>query len=232
MRLKMTFSPLNDFAYSTVNKHSIQGMIHETLGGTSYEDLHDRPMKLFSFSDVFPITDYVHDQAKTLLLSSPDQHLVHTLADSLRKKGVLEINSHPVRVNEVTVFDLPYRGRMISGSPVAIKDKETGKWAVPSQPNGLQKIMDRMLELAKKKYEAFYGEVPSYDTPLFDKMVFSREVAVHTMKGGEEYFVIGTVWSLLEKHTKGPSYRFYKFVQDAGLGELTGSGFGFLNPVR
>lgn len=232
MRLKMVLIPEDDISYSNINKHSIQGMVYELFKNAGHGDLHDQPLKLFCFGDVFPITDYRRGEPKTLLVSSPDERLIKSLFRAARNAGEVVINDHKFEFGPLGIFDLPYNGRMISGSPVLAKDKVSGTWAVPSREGGLQKLIERITSVAKKKYALFYGEEPELDGNLFDRMILRKEAAVKMVKGREEFFVVGTTWSLLEKHAKRPEYKFYKFLQDAGLGELTGMGFGFLNPLR
>lgn len=231
MRLKMVLVPEDDIAYPEINKHSLQGMLYGLLKETEYHDLHDRPLKLYCFGDIFPVTDYRCGEPKTLLVSSPDERLVRSLYCAAKNAGQLEINKHVFYIRSLSIFDLPYRGRMISGSPILVKDKESGKWALPSTTGGLQKMTERLMSIAKKKYRLFYDEEPEISGNMFDRMVLRKETAVRMVKDGGEFFVVGSVWALLEKHVKRPEYKFYKFVQDSGLGDLTGMGFGFLNPL-
>lgn len=192
MRLKMVLIPEEDIAYSNINKHSIQGLIYDLLKNAGYNDLHDQPLKLFCFSDVFPITDYRRGESKMLLISSPDERFIKTLYYAAKNVRQVNINNHKFEFGSLGIFDLPYNGKMISGSPVLVKDKENGTWAVPSKPGGLQKMIERISAVAKKKYALFYGEEPELDGNFFDKMILRKETAVRMVKSGKEFYVIGS----------------------------------------
>ncbi len=70
MRALVELSPTSNMSYMNINKHSIQGAIYAQFLGTPYEHLHDlNKFKFFSYSDIFPPTDYKTGETKNLLIT-------------------------------------------------------------------------------------------------------------------------------------------------------------------
>ena len=64
-------------------------------------------------------------------------------------------------------------------------------------------------------------------------LISASEVAVRVSKGKDKFIIIGSAWYKLERFRRQRrDEQFYRFLMDAGLGEKSSLGFGFLNPLK
>jgi len=233
MRLRLSF----ENGFSRPNKHAVQGFIYNLLRGTPYDRRHDEPrFKFFTFSDFF--TD--RKGRTNLLISSPDSEFIKTLEEKLNGREKVYIGKTELRIVEVKRFNLPLREAFQTGSPIVLyRDADKNEYFKLHAHRDLRFFLERLRENAEKKYMAFYGEEFRLDGPLFDRVVpklrrnGKLDVYVRVVKNGTPFPVIGSNWELLERTSISRNERkFYRFIMDAGLGEKTSLGFGFLNPIR
>jgi len=236
MRALIEIKPKSDMAYMDINKHSILGAIYSQFIGTPYEHLHDlKKFKFFSFSDIFPPTDYKNGETKKLIVSSPDSAFVRIFCENIMTKEEINIKGTHFDVVSAKPLKLKLKNRFITGSPIVLyKDNMSGEYFSFKKHHDMNFFIERLKENAIKKYTAFYDEKPEIEGPIFDRMRFSNEVVVPMVKTGRGFIFIGTTWKLLEKFrfNSAKERKFYRFVMDAGIGEKTSMGFGLLNPLR
>ncbi|MGC9123561.1 MAG: CRISPR-associated endoribonuclease Cas6 [Thermoplasmata archaeon] len=235
MRLIIEFEPTSEFSYDYINKHSIQGLIYYLLKNTSFDNLHStNKFKYFTFSDIFPVSDFKPGQTKILIFSSPSNELVNTLYNSLLKYNMVRIKNLNFKIKNVKKIKLNLTNKFISGSPIVLyKDNKSNEYFSFEKHNNLKFFLERLQDNAIKKYISYTGDSLALNEPLFDKMIFKKEVVVKEVKGGKEFIIIGSVWRLLEKfYIPNSLYSFYEFIMDCGLGEKNSMGYGFINPVR
>ena len=235
MRLVIELEPLSEIPYNYLNKHAIQGLIYYLLKDTSFDNLHSSSkFKYFTFSDIFPISDFKPGFKKTLLFSSPSNDLINELYNSILRYRTIKIKNLNFNVINVKKIKLNLTNRFISGSPIVLyKDNKSNEYFSFEKHNDLNFFLERIKENAIKKYNTYFGESIILNEPIFDKMKFKKEVVIKDFKSGKEFIIIGSVWKLLEKfHIPDHLYNFYEFVMDCGLGEKNSLGYGFINPVR
>ena len=241
MRLMIEFTPLSNFGFDYVDKHKVQSFIYYLLRGSDYDDLHKRSgFKFFCFSDIFPIGDFVVGERKRLIVSSPDSDFIDALAEGIVDNDfVFELGSKGFEVVDLKKFDLEPNGVFISGSPVVLHiDNRRSLYFTMRRKPDIMFFLERVKDNALKKFNAFYGSDFFFEGPIFDKLVFKKDVATVFWKDGKKITVLGTVWEELSyvrnlRRDGGREfYKFYKFILDAGLGEKNSLGFGFLNPKK
>lgn len=235
MRILLRFKPLENFSFDEVCKHTLQGFIYSALKESNYNSLHDTTsFKFFCFSDIFPSGDFREDEVKNLIISSPDPDFVNTLYNSLNEKDEFRLNANKVKIDEVKKFYLSPKSKFISGSPIVLyKDNKMNIYYSFKRDGDLGFFHSRLKDNAVKKYNAYFKTDFQLEGDLFDNMEFKKEVAVRNFKGGNEFIVIGNVWSLLEKSKIDKDEKpFYNFIMECGLGEKNSMGFGFINPVK
>ena len=236
MRLKMTLES-NDGPFDQPNKHAVQGFIYNMLRDTEYGKKHDEPrFKFFTFSDFF------RDRKgrPTLLVSSPDRGFIEALYSNIKEREHVYIGKHQLALVEVRKFRMLLRRRFQTGSPIVLyRNTEENEYFKLHQHRDLRFFMERLKDNAEKKYNAFYEEDFSLESPLFDRVIpklrnnGKLDVYVKVVKNGIPFPVIGSNWELLEKDRIKPHERkFYRFIMEVGLGEKNSLGFGFLNPIR
>lgn len=235
MRLLIEFESLAEMSYHRLYKHTIQGYLYSLLERTNYRTLHDsRHFKFFTFSDVFPLGDLRPGTTKKLLVSSPNPNLIQSMHDASQKNPESYLESLPIRIMKSKIIKLKFRHRLTTGSPIVLyQDNAMNVYFSFKRGGDLSFFLRRLEENAVKKFNSYYQTNYKFEGPLFDKIIFSKEVAVKNVKDGKEFIVIGTTWKVLEKtDIKGEDQRFYDFIMECGLGEKNSMGFGFLNPIR
>ena len=235
MRLKLDIISEEDFSYQDINKHMIQGMIYSYLWDTEYEKMHEeKKFKFFSFSDIFPPTDFKKGEEKNLIISSPNKKFIEVLYQKMKDENYIYFGNKGFMIKKISKFNLPLRRKFITGSPIVLyqDNRENLYFSFERNPD-LSFFLERLKNNALKKYNAFYGETMVLEETIFDKIIFGREVVVPLKKGKNKFLIIGTTWKTLEKFKYNRDERkLYRFIMDCGLGEKNSLGFGFLNPVR
>lgn len=234
MRLLITLKSTCDCSYEYINKHAIQGMLYSLLKNTELQHYHDSSrFKFFTFSDIFPVSDFQRNVTKNLLIASPNEQFIETLWGSLKTRNTVRIKGNDFVVSNLKRIHLRMKNRFISSSPIVLyKSNRTNKYYSFERDGNLDFFLERLKENAVKKYNAFYGENFTLNEHIFDRLMFKKEVAVKDHKEGKEFIIIGSVWNVLEKfNIKEENTKFYKFIMDCGLGEKNSLGFGFVNPI-
>ncbi len=235
MRLMLEIVPSFDGVFENVNKHAIQGMIYAHLKDTKYSTYHDsNRFKFFSFSDIFPVSNFTKGVKKNLLISSPNNDLINTIYLSLKNVKIIHIKEMEFEVEAVKIFTLNPSRMYISASPIVLyKDNHLNEYFSFERDNDLNFFLERLKENALNKYFAYTGNHIDFSENLFDRLVFRKEVAVKDYKDGKEFIIIGSMWKVLEKNYIRDKYKYlYEFIMDCGLGEKNSLGFGFINPIR
>ncbi|KYC44494.1 MAG: CRISPR associated protein Cas6 [Candidatus Methanofastidiosum methylothiophilum] len=223
--------PKENFPYSEINKHTIQGFLYSYFK-ESCPDFHDaKGFKFFCYSDVFPHNDYIEDVKKTIIVSSPDKSFIDFLNSHLEGNKV--ISGHPFEIKSKAI-NVPFNRIWITGSPVVLyKDNKKNLYFSFERDKDLIFFLDRIKDNALRKFNAFYNEEYYFEDNIFDRLIFSKEVVVNTIKKGNEFIIIGSMWKNLEKeYISRDDKRFYSFLMESGIGEKNSMGFGFVNPVK
>lgn len=235
MRLLIEFEPLMNARYEVINKHAIQGMIYSLLRNTIFDSLHDsNKFKYFTFSDIFPVSDFQPENTKKLIISSPNKQLIDVIYESISKRDTIKLKDFLFKIKNVKKFKINLTNQFISGSPIVLyKDNLSNEYFSFKRHNDLNFFLERLKDNAVKKYNAYTEENFELNENIFDRIIFKKEVVVKEFKGRSEFIIIGSVWNLLEKFYIQPQHRyFYEFILDCGLGEKNSLGFGFINPVK
>lgn len=235
MRLSLALEAEEHLPFSHVNKHTIQGMIYSFLQDEDLADLHsERGFKFFTFSDLFPSNDFYPGKKKTLLISSPNPKFINGLYRGLKDVQHLYLSNKSFRITALKKFSVPPANEFITGSPIVLyKDSRKNLYFSIKRDGSLDFFLNRVKDNALKKYNTYYGDELNIDGPLFDEVVFNKEVAVRVAREGKEFIIIGSMWYKLRRSRIEREYRkFFNFIKDCGLGEKNSLGFGFLNPLN
>ncbi len=241
MRLKLDFEPTEDFPYWEINKHTIQGFIYNTLMGTELGEEHDKPkFKFFTYSDIFPPTEFMRGDAKSLIISSPNEEFIETLYSRLKERDTIYLGKREFYLKSIKKFNLKVRRKFITGSPVVLyKNNRKNEYFKFYTHRDINFFLKRLEENAVKKYQVFYNEEDGgFIGNLFDKMMprirnGKIDLYIKIVRHGIPFIIVGSMWKLLEKYRiTQEEKKFYQFIMDCGLGEKNSLGFGFLNPLR
>lgn len=210
-------------------------MIYSRLRGTSFEYVHDsKGFKFFTFSDIFPIGDLEQGKSKYLIISSPWEEFINILHDSFEDSREIRINNMEFNLGMIKKFSLKVTGKFITGSPIVLyRDNLKNEYFSFRRHGDFNFFITRLRDNAIKKYTSYYNHKINLNEPIFNRLVFKKEVVVQESKSNKRFIIIGSVWKLLEKrHIPEELERFYNFIADCGLGEKNSLGFGFINPIR
>ncbi len=228
----LKFSSEEGIQYDSINKHTIQGFIYSLLQNTGYSNYHNsKGFKYFTFSNIFPISNFKKGETKTLIISSPKQGFIRLLDNSLKNKDYFYLGKHRMMNEQVKVFKPQLKGRFITSTPIVLyEENRQNRYYSFKKSNDFSFFLKRLKNNALKKYNAYYGLSYDFDGNLFDSFQFDREVAVRVKKTNKMFLVIGSLWKNLEKFNMDDG-AFYNFIMDCGLGEKNSLGFGMINTV-
>ncbi|MBW4257247.1 MAG: CRISPR-associated endoribonuclease Cas6 [Methanobacterium sp.] len=232
MRLILKFIPENDSHYDSVNKHTIQGFIYSLLNDTGYSNYHDSGgFKYFSYSNIFPVSDFKKGEIKNLIISSPKPGFIRTLVSSLESKEHFYLGKLRMKRVNSKPFNPTLTSRFITSTPIVLHDdNRKNHYYSLKNTNDFSFFLERLKDNSLKKYNAYYNLNYHFDGNLFDRFEYDREVAVRVKKADNMFLIIGTLWKNLEKFNMDDK-RFYRFLMDCGLGEKNSLGFGMINSV-
>ena len=94
MRLILKFRAEKNSEYDSVNKYTIQGFIYSLLHDTAFSNYHEvKGFKYFTFSNIFPVTNFQKDETMNLIISSPKQGFIMLLKEVLKNKEKIKVLS-------------------------------------------------------------------------------------------------------------------------------------------
>ncbi|MDR3223494.1 MAG: CRISPR-associated endoribonuclease Cas6 [Methanobrevibacter sp.] len=229
----MTFQSLTDFEYTKINKYTIQGFIYGLLKDTEFSTYHDiKGFKFFNFSNIFPLNDFNKEQAKKIIISSPNKRFIKSLHNSLKKIDSFSLSNYKMLIKNLKLFNSENNSKFISSTPIVLfQDNQSNTYFSFEKNPDFEFFFNRLKNNALKKYNAYYNDEFYMDGALFDSFEFSREVSVRIVKNENKFIIIGSLWKYLEK-SNNDYVKFYKFLLDCGLGEKNSLGFGMINNLR
>lgn len=242
MRIIIKILPKETFVYEDVNKYFIHSFIWNLLKDTEFSKLHDiKKFKFFTFSNIFPVSDFKFNDEKQFIVSSPNKYFIHTLADKLQNLRNFKLGIHEFELSEFKKFSMELKQRWQSSTPIVLyeNNKSNTYYSIKRNPD-LNFFLERLKDNAIKKFNAFYNKNFIFDGPLFDRLFFKKQVATHIRKNQKEFLFLGTLWEFelnlpridTINEIDNEKRNFYEFIMDCGLGEKNSLGFGFVNMVR
>lgn len=189
--------------------------------------------KFFSFSNIFPVSDFKKDESKNLIISSPNQNLIRALYSQLNELENFYLNKFNMGIENIKVINPKNYDKFISSTPVVLFEDNTKNqyYSFNNKPD-FNFFFERLKDNAVKKYNAFSGLDFTLENDLFESFEFGREVSVRVTKDGNTFIVIGSLWKNLEANINKENRNFYRFLLDVGLGEKNSLGFGMINDRR
>ncbi len=232
MRIMLKFTTKENFQYDSINKYTLQGFIYSLLKDTSFSEYHNlNGFKYFSFSNIFPVSDFKAGESKNIIISSPKINFIKIIEKTLQNKEHFYLGKYRMKINSIKVFKPKLSRRFITSTPIVLFENNQDNRYYSLKNNGdFSFFLERVKENALKKYNAYYGENYFFDGNIFDRFEYDREVAVRVKKADKIFIIIGTLWKNLEKFNMD-NKKFYRFLMDVGAGEKNSLGFGFLNNV-
>jgi len=246
MRLLLKLESLSDLKYNNEYQYALQSFFYSLLRDTEYSNLHDETnRKFFNFSNIFPVSDYRMSDTKYILLSSPDNILMNIFKEKLEQEKnnkIINIYTMKFLLREVKELNIVIKpgDTIYTETPIILKYSENDKtmwWGSKEAGQDLSKFIYYLEQNLIKKYSYYYFlNKDIKNTKIFSLQNHFQEMKLNriaclptSIKDNTEYH-IGSLWKFkiadnVSRHTR----RFLQFCFDAGFGQKTAMGFGFLN---
>jgi CRISPR-associated endoribonuclease Cas6 len=255
MRVLVRLRANADIAYDSTYHHKLRGAIWRQLQDTSYAALHgDSEAVSFTFSNPFPVRDMTEGDEQKILIASPHNGLVETVAETIDRGETFNIGEMSFTVDGCATFGVDVgepgtRGRLRTDTGVYVRlpreqwdeygidaeyNAEQISWT-PDYPVGL--FLQRVRENLAWKHNIIlddYLQNVTAETELFDgiepQKTYSLRVPVSSGAGYEYTFIV-TKWVFGYRVRNDDHRRWLNLLLNAGVGWRNSLGFGFVNKV-
>ena len=121
MRLILKFKAEKNSEYDSVNKYTIQGFIYSLLHDTAFSNYHEiKGFKYFTYSNIFPVTNFQKDEIKNLIISSPKKGFIILLKKVLKNKNHFYLGKEKMLIEHVKTFNPHLERRFITSTPLVL----------------------------------------------------------------------------------------------------------------
>jgi len=238
IKLKDEKTQIIDNAY-----HKIQGFVYKLMRDR-YSSLHDKKgYKFFCFSNIFPFKD----ETKNLIISSPSEDIIESIASGIHVGEVVNIGEMQFRITGYNVFKtrVPTRDlHVVSSTPIMIRipeskydyynipfDERKSRYVYWRPKYSFEAFVKQLSENLIKKFNDFYGtKVDVYD--LFEQFLFKEPVYGALTIDGRDHPFAASLWDFLWGYIDSMQRKIIEFGIDTGFGERNSLGFGFMNVVK
>ncbi|MFH1773937.1 MAG: CRISPR-associated endoribonuclease Cas6 [Methanobacteriota archaeon] len=243
MRLLIKLKALKDCAYDITYYPKMQGFVYSLLKDTEYSSLHDKKAyKFFSFSNIFPASDFKSGDERRFMISSPDEKLIETFKNRLTKLEQAAIGEMLFRIKEVAALNpkITKSCTLKTGTPIVIRiPKENyAEYGISPPKNydylywrknySFNAFLRQLEDNLFKKYSEFYG-LPAEPSQIFEQFKFLKPVSIPIPIDGKNVSIIASLWEFIFGYIDREKQKLLQFGLDAGFGELNSIGFGFMN---
>lgn len=252
MRVLVRLHARADTKYQNDYHHKLRGRIWNALEGSKYDTGHDtNDPPGFAYSNPFPPRDMSEGDERTLLVSSPKEGLLSTVAADLRENPELNVGEMPFTVDELSAIDPDVgepgtTGTIETGTGLLVRippwrckeygiDHPGGDTAVFWRPEHTVEPLRKQLEAnLDQKHDLFapdYLPGPSETNgDLFDGYELLKTFAVPLeVTQGEEMTYVLSKWRFEYTVRDDDHRRHLNLALDCGLGERNALGLGFVN---
>lgn len=242
MRFCIEFESDGPLLFPKEYNHAVQGMIYHLLATDVRSFLHDsgfgwggRTFKLFTFSRLlgrFKTTSdkFVFERHVKLWISSPLENLISELANSLVRKGEVDLCGNKLRVVAINVPKKPDLTSIIyrTLSPVTVYStlmKADGRkktyYYSPLEPEFSELASENLVKkasiIAGKKITGKVEVKPLHEKSCREVICMFKGTVIRAWEG---FFRVSGDFPLIEA------------MYEAGLGSKNSSGFGMVEVVR
>lgn len=244
MRAMIEMTARRNYTYDNTYNRALQSQIHNRLDGTEYAELYeDDDMRLLSYSPPIPPRNADKGDTRRLIIAGEDDELVTTIVTKLCQAPEVNLHEMSFHVERAFSIDVPLGDRraLTTGSPIIIRfGKDTAKeHDIETQydktywrpEHGTNLFFDHLNGNIQHKYRMAYSEEPP-PPPYFTGYSFDRKVVKPLPFGTETVTFIASEWNFEYEIESGDHRKLLNLALTAGLGELNGLGFGFMNRVE
>lgn len=247
-------SARTDAAYQNDYHHKLRGRIWDALEGTLYGERHgDGNMTGFSYSNPFPPSDMKQGDDRKLLIASPNEGLLATIANDLLAYPEFNIGEMPFQVHDVDMLEPDVgepgmRGKIETGTGMLVRippwrcdeygidnrGDESVFWRPEHSTGPLESQLEENLDKKHDQFAHDYLPGPSEDDgKLFDGYELIKTFAVPvTVTEGQKMTYVLSKWRFSYTVRDDHHRRHLNLAFDCGLGERNSLGLGFVNPAE
>lgn len=256
MRLLVELSAQADATYQTDYHHKLRGRIWRALEDTEYEDEHSdgEPMGL-AFSNIFPWGDIEEGNIRKLLLASPREELLATIADNFQTDREFNVGEMSFSVTElnplsVDVGEPGTRGTFETATGVVVRlygrhrdeygiddphDEDTPAYWLPEHT--VEPFKDAIADNLQRKHDRFEADYlpgpTDVDEDLFEGYELIKTYALPVeVTQGVELEVVLSKWRFDYRVRDDDHRRHLNLALSTGIGGRNAMGFGFANIVE
>ena len=255
MRLMINLEAQADAAYQTAYHNKLRGRLWRALDGSQFDDEHGdgNPLGL-AFSNIFPWGEITEGDERSLLIASPREDLLATIAEDLQTDREFNVGEMAFTVDgltpvEVDVGEPDTRGVVETATGVVVRlyehhrdeygiDCEHSDSPTYWQPEfTIEPFRDAITENLQRKHEQFAPEyVPGPDevnSDLFSGYEFLKTYALPTtVTEGVELDLVVSKWRFDYRVRDDTHRKHLNLALNTGIGGRNGLGFGFVNIVE
>lgn len=244
MRAMIEMRARMDYTYENTYHRNLQARFYKEMVGSGHCDIHDRDVPgLFSYSAPFPERDACEDDRRRLLFAAYDPELITTVIRGLCDRPELNIGEMPLKVEEAYMLDpqVNERGELTTDTAVLIRfDQEMAeKYEINTNydqtywrtEHGMDLFFERLNENLQMKYHLAFNEEPP-EPPYFTGYELECEVVKPIEYDSNAIPHIGHKWTFEYEIKNAKHRKLLNLALAAGLGQLNGLGFGFVNRVE
>ena len=233
VRLQLFFKAESTKKETLPDKFGVQRLLYYFINRSSfYSLLKTFAPKNFSFSDFFPMK---HDEwTYSIVFASPNEKLINEIYRITQHyMNVLVFRNYIL--TESKLLKTNATRFLTTGSPIILV-RNSDKKQYYSFRQGSMSIheFDKLVKYgAIRRYRAFSGEKDfDFEGSLFDSVEFRTEVTRILNFNGKRFGITGSTWHKLILQNNEKLKKFFGWFIDAGSGQKTSLGFGFLRPYR
>ncbi|WP_435362333.1 CRISPR-associated endoribonuclease Cas6 [Haloarchaeobius sp. DFWS5] len=254
MRLLVDLRARQDTAYRHDYHDKLRGRIWRALEDTEYDDEHDdgEPMGLV-FSNPFPWGDISEGDKRHVLIASPREELLATIASDLKSNPEFNIGDMPFDVDDLRALNVDVgepgtRGvvECATGVFVRLTEPHRDRYGIEDSHDAPtywrpEHTMEPFKEATKAnlqhKHDRFAHDYQSgpedVSGDLFEGYDLLKTYALPlTVTTGTRIDVVVSKWRFDYRVRDDTHRRHLNLALDTGLGGRNGYGFGFLNIVE
>ena len=185
---------------------------------------------VYSFSNLFPRGEPLPDDERRFLVASPNPELVRALARQLRReREPLRVRGTAFRLERHETFTVRADRaglRLVTATPVLLRVRSpTGPGRVHWTPAlGEDAFLDALNRDLVRRYNAYHATRLHEEIRAIESGRLLR--AARSGRAPSSY------WEFSTGRPAGPARRILAFGIDAGFGEGTRRGFGFVNVAK
>lgn len=252
MRLLVDLVAQADAGSDPTYHHKLRGRIWRALRGTPFDEEHGNgePMGL-AYSNIFPWGSMTAGDERQMLLASPREDLLATIAEEFRDDATFNIGDRPFEIEDLRMLDVDVgepttEGTLETATGVVVRlfDAHREAFGIDGDYDGsptywrpehaIQPFRQAIADNLQYKHECF---LPDYlpgptdvDGQLFTDYELLKTYSLPvTVTTNVEIEIVLSKWRFEYRVRDDDHRRHLNLALDTGIGGRNGLGFGFLN---